>query len=44
MKVVNGQAAYTHKLVEGISKDSLGLHIVIKEEILELMLGKTSTF
>lgn len=41
VKVVNGEAVYTHKLVDGVSKDSLGLHLVIKEEILELLLGKT---
>ncbi|SFU08171.1 ABC transporter [Algoriphagus locisalis] len=41
VRVVNDEAMYTYKLVDGVSKDSLGLHIVIKEQILELLKGKT---
>ncbi|RAI94937.1 MutS-related protein [Algoriphagus yeomjeoni] len=41
VKVVNDEAKYTYKLVDGVSKDSLGLHIVIKEQIVELLEGKT---
>lgn len=40
VKVVNDEAKYTYKLVDGVSKDSLGLHIVIKEQIIELLQGK----
>lgn len=43
VKVVNDEAIYTYTLVDGVSKDSLGLHIVIKEQILELLKGKTPT-
>ena len=42
VKVVNDQADYTYKLVDGVSKDSLGLHIVIKEQIVELLESKST--
>jgi len=40
VKVINDEAIYSYKLVNGVSKDSLGLHIVIKEQIIELLQGK----
>lgn len=43
VRVVNDEAIYTYKLVDGVSKDSLGLHIVIKEQIIELLQGKKPT-
>ena len=43
VKVINDEAIYTYKLVDGVSKDSLGLHIVIKEQIVELLKGNNLT-
>ncbi|MFC5626793.1 MutS-related protein [Algoriphagus winogradskyi] len=43
VRVVNDEAIYTYKLVDGVSKDSLGLHLVIKEQILELLQEKKAT-
>lgn len=41
VQVVEDEPVYTYKLVAGVSKDSLGLHIVIKEQIVELLQDKT---
>lgn len=43
VRVINDEAIYTYKLVDGVSKDSLGLHIVIKEQIVELLKGNNLT-
>jgi hypothetical protein len=40
VRLVDNEPVYTYKLVDGVSKDSLGLHIVIKEQIIELLQGK----
>ena len=42
VQLIQDEPIYTYKLVDGVSKDSLGLHIVIKEQIVELLGGNTT--
>ncbi|MDH5694311.1 MAG: hypothetical protein OEZ47_14535, partial [Gammaproteobacteria bacterium] len=39
-KLINNKPIYTHKLKDGVSTESLGLNIVLKEQIIEILEGK----